>query len=279
KLNLRCGQKVLVKPNLLRADPLSCTDPRVVAATCRYLLDHKVTVQVADSPGFGLAKKVAKTVGLTSALAPLGLTLTDMGPVRLCLVEVCGQRLALPLAELALNCDLLLSVPKVKAHSQFGLTLGVKNCFGCVPGLRKAFLHTKLGQKEELFAGAIAALLQVLPPVAEVSDGVVAMHVTGPSGGRPYQLGIVGASASAVALDKALTEILGVCFESLPLGRALNARYGKAITNLHITYPLASPKDLAVPDFVVPKHLLTMSFAPHRLLISCFKRLWAAWRG
>ena len=37
-----------------------------------------------------------------------------------------------------------------------------------------------------------------------MADGLTAMHVTGPSKGQPFPLGLLGASPSAVALDEAL---------------------------------------------------------------------------
>ena len=66
------GEKVLVKPNLLRgdADPLCCTDPAVVRAACLYLLDHGAAITVADSPAFGQATNVARRIGLSEALTP-----------------------------------------------------------------------------------------------------------------------------------------------------------------------------------------------------------------
>ena len=144
------GLRVLVKPNLLTARPLACAAPEVTAAACAWLLERGARVEVADSPGFGRADAVARKIGLEAALRPLKLKVRALDrpvPVRLPLPEAPeGRGARFMVARRALECDLILSVPRVKAHSQMLLTLAVKNCFGCVSGLRKALVHTCEGR-------------------------------------------------------------------------------------------------------------------------------------
>ena len=127
---------VLVKPNLLTATPLACTSPVVVAAVCRWLLDQGARVRVGDSPGFGTATAVARQTGVEEALRPLGLrveSLADPRPLELPLRR--GGPVSFGVARVALESDVIFSLPRVKAHSQMRLTLAVKNLFGCVCGL------------------------------------------------------------------------------------------------------------------------------------------------
>ena len=127
---------VLVKPNLLTATPLACTSPVVVASVCRWLLDQGARVRVGDSPGFGTATAVARQTGLEEALRPLGLrveSLADPRPLALPLRR--GGPVSFGVARVALESDVIFSLPRVKAHSQMRLTLAVKNLFGCVCGL------------------------------------------------------------------------------------------------------------------------------------------------
>ncbi|MDO5537985.1 MAG: DUF362 domain-containing protein [Desulfovibrionaceae bacterium] len=271
--NLR-GLRVLVKPNLLRAVPLACTTPEVTFAVCRWLLDCGAKVKIADSPGFGTAGGVAGAVGMTEALAGLGLRVEPMRgavPVRLASGdEVC-------LSATALEADALLSVARVKAHSQMRITLSCKNLYGCVPGLRKAWHHTRQGCVPERFAAMQAALASALPPVAGVADGIVAMHVTGPASGRPYPLGLVGVSDSPVALDEAVCLALGRRPEDMPLQRAfIEAGHPDCLASgARHSYPRLCPGDFAARDFVLPQELMHTSFRPARLLRSCLRRLWA----
>ncbi|MCR5814487.1 MAG: DUF362 domain-containing protein [Desulfovibrio sp.] len=271
------GKSVLVKPNLLKAEALACTDPRFVAGCCRYLLDLGCQVTVSDSPGFGTLAGVARHIGLDRALAYLGVPLVAMGPCVTQVVALEGRSVKLPVARTALECDVILSLPKVKAHSQMRLTLSVKNCYGCVPGWHKALLHARFGQRHEFFAGLICALYQLLPPVVAAVDGIVAMHVTGPGNGQPYPLQLIAACQSAPLLDEILVRLLGSAVAHVPLARALQqaglvpCQEGDG----RLLFPLAKPSDWTVTDFQVPESLLTTSFAPHRLLLSLLRRLWA----
>lgn len=266
------GCRVLVKPNLLRADALTCTHPQVVRALCCWLLDHHAQVLVADSPGFGTAAQVARSIGLTEALHSLGL--------QVCSLE---QPLPVPLphskgcwgvSATALHSDVIISVPKVKAHCQVRLTLSVKNVFGCVCGWRKAVAHTVQGTSAQQFTAALVDLWAALPPVMAVADGIVCMHKSGPSGGAPYPLHCIAASSSAVALDTALYHMLGLDSAAVPLWDELCRRHTAGACIEDLTFPLARPYDFVADTFELPTQLMDVSFRPHRLLLS----LWRRWR-
>ncbi|SDF15547.1 DUF362 domain-containing protein [Desulfovibrio legallii] len=281
------GARVLVKPNLLQAKALACTTPAVVAAACAWLMDQGARVTVADAPGFGRAAAVARAVGLEAALKPLGLAVRPLEtpvPTTLPLLSGSppphGRAPRFGIARLALESDAILSLPRVKAHSQMLLTLAVKNCFGCVCGLRKAVVHAREGRDPDFFADCLAALWAALPPVAALADGVRAMHVTGPSKGEPFPLNLLGACASAPALDEALCAVLGRTPSSVPLGAALIRRQapGTAAAGCVPVYPLLRPEDFDAAGFVLPARLAHTSFHPARLLKSCARRICAVFR-
>ncbi len=267
------GKHVLVKPNLLRAQALACTSPEVVAAACSWLLDMGARVTVADSPGFGSAAGVASAIGLDPLLKKLGLHVDPMRgrvPVRL----PSGDEIFI--ARTAMEADCVLSCARLKAHSQMRLTMSCKNLYGCVPGLYKALYHTRQGCVPEQFAAMQSSILGFLPPVSGLIDAICAMHVTGPSGGKPYNLGLLGASASPVALDEAFCRITGRDPEDVPLQKAFimaNHPHCSA-SGAVVQYPVLSPEDVCVSDFVLPEELMHTSFRPGRLLKSCFKRIW-----
>lgn len=265
--------RVLVKPNLLRADPLTCTHPQVVRATCRWLLDHHAHIVVADSPGFGTAAHVAQTIGLSAALKTLGLS-----------VSALEQPLPVPLAHshnrawgvsaTALHSDVILSVPKLKAHCQMRLTIAVKNLFGCVCGWRKAVAHTVQGNSPAHFTAALVDLYAALPPVVAVADAVDCMHRTGPSGGESYPLHCIAASRSAVALDTAFYSMLGLSPADVPLWHELNRRHLPGSSKQDLTFPLSQLYHFSASNFVTPAQLMDVSFRPHRLLLSLWRRWW-----
>lgn len=267
------GAKVLVKPNLLQARALACTNPLITALACECLLEQGAKVTVADSPAFGTARNVARAIGLAPLLARYGLEVSNFSRCRAVLLHLPGSKkpLKLGVAAEALDCDLLLSLPRVKAHSQMRLTLAVKNCFGCVCGIRKALAHVRFGKSVEFFSDCIAALLEALPPVATLCDGIVAMDLTGPAYGAPFCLGLIGASSSAVALDAAILAIAGFAGAEMPLAAALKRR---GLYPAVLEYPLLAPADFDASQFRLPGKLKEISFNPLVLAKSLLKRLW-----
>ncbi len=180
------------------------------------------------------------------------------------------------LARQAQEADAILSAGRVKVHSQMLLTLACKNLFGIVPGLRKAICHGREGRDPDAFADMLASLMDYLPPVSAVLDGVAAMHVTGPAGGKPYALGLLGASSSPVALDEAVCQALGKDPRNVPLQRAFIRRghpHCRA-NGCRPSYPRLRPEDFSAESFVFPSRLQHTSFRPLRLLKSCLKRIW-----
>ncbi len=274
------GSRVLVKPNLLKATPngLACTHPQVARAACEWLLEHGVRPFVADSPGFGSGKSVARRIGMIEALRPLNVEVTELRkPVKVKLPF--GHSVGV--SRDALEADAILDLPKFKAHGQMRLTLAVKNLFGCVPGTRKALVHTLHGDIQgpdgPRFESLITELAQALPEAAALVDGVTAMHVIGPTGGQPYSLGCIAAAPQPWALDTALYAMLGVEPGQIPLWREALRRNlpGSHFEDIH--FPLESPNDFP-NDFRIPGELIPVTFHPGRLAVSAVKRALARLR-
>ncbi len=277
--SLKRGMHVLVKPNLLRAQELACTHAHVMKALCIALQEQGIKVIVADSPGFGTAQSVAKSIGLQDALRPLGLSIQEFKGVQSLPLHFEHKDLgSWGIARQALEADAIFSVPRIKAHSQMGMTLSVKNLFGCIVGLRKAMAHAVQGKDLEDFCHSILALYQALPPTVALADGVVAMHKKGPSGGEPFALHMLAASRKALALDTAIYALLHKKPCQIPLWQyaqkaKIPAAFEQNIHHIGVQPPHIYPSTQGV-DFELPAHLMDVCFQPHRLLQSLAKRLW-----
>ena len=271
------GKRVLVKPNLLRAHLPTCTQPEVARAVCMYLLDCGAKVTVGDSPGFGTAQSVAAAIGLREKLRPLGVPVVNFARAVPRVLPHGGRA---GIAREALETDVIVSVPRLKAHSQFGITCAVKNCYGCVVGLRKAWLHARYGGGEgNAFESVVADIYGALPRVVALVDAVTAMHGTGPSAGKPFHMGLLAASLSAVALDTQMYSLVHALPERLPLWRELLNRNVPGARIEEITTVLDSPARFATREFEIPPRLLSTSFRPLRLLKSLVARKVAEWKG
>lgn len=270
--SVRPGTRVLVKPNLVspRQASLACTHPAFVAAACRLLKDMGAKITVADSPAFGTAGAVGRACKMVRALNPLGIRLETLGrPVKIPLT-LGGE---ISVSATALEAEQILNLAKLKAHCQMRVTCGVKNMFGCVCGFRKAYAHTTLGREPVKFASMIMDVFQSLPRMATLVDAATAMHVIGPTGGKPYSLGLAAFSENTVALDTAMYQNLGLEPKDVFLWQeAVNRKLpGHAYVDLR--FPMAGPNKFNFAGFELPGELDPVEFRPVRFIRGRIKSL------
>lgn len=218
---VNASSKVVLKPNLLirrSPDAATTTHPAMLSAVIDCLGKLGVTnIVIADSPGGPYIRQslegVYNTCGMASA-AEKGAKLNFDTSSR----EVQGGEgwlcRSFEIISPVLDADLIINLPKLKTHAMMGLSAGVKNLFGCIPGLRKAELHLQF-PKHDLFSQMLVELAQVLPPVVSIVDAVVSMEGDGPSAGSPRRTGMTFASRDIFALDFALCDFIGVKPESI----------------------------------------------------------------
>lgn len=271
-LGLAGGARVLLKPNLIAAGApsLACTHAGFIAAVAAWFLDHGCRVVVGDSPAFGSARKVAERQGIVRALWGMNVPIVEFR-------SRCSRRLpcgvTVGVAAEALDCDLLVNLPRIKAHDQMGVTMAVKNIFGIVAGMRKPWLHMRYGDSPLVFSRIILELQGLLPSHVAIADGIEVMHKHGPIHGESLALGSVASSSSAVALDTAMLALLELDCDRSPLWRVA-AEAGLPGSRLdEIEFPLLTPSDFAGSGFVAPRTLLPIRFRPWRYVRNSMKRV------
>ena len=273
-LAVRRGSVVLLKPNLVSAGSgpahLACTSPSLVRAAAEWCLAHGGRVQVGDSPAFGSGRSVMRACGMLEALAGLPVEVVDFDRSR-SLDLPCG--FTVPVATAALECDILLNLPRVKAHSQLYVSLAVKNYFGVVSGWRKALHHARYGDIANRFEVLLADLPGLFPGSFTLVDGVVAMQRTGPMKGEPYPLGLLAGGSDPVAVDTALLESIGGDPLRSPLWVECQRRGMVGTDPARLSFPLARPDGLRVDDFLLPEVLSPVTFHPGRILVGGCRRL------
>ncbi len=276
KLKIAPGTKVLVKPNLVSSkNPLACTHPNVTLSLCRYLKDCGAQITVADSPGYGSAAQVSKAIGMTAGLKELGLKPKSLGrpaPLKLSFGETIG------ISRDALESDMIISVPKLKAHGQFVVTGAVKNLFGTVVGFRKAYAHTRFGETPGLMEKMIIEVVKSMPLAFNLMDAIYPMHVSGPISGKPYPMSLLAGSTNPFALDTAIYMLLGLSPKKILLWRESSRQQIFGYDPDHIKYVIEPPDDFDTTDFILPEKLNPMEFEPVRFVKGRVKSLFSRFK-
>lgn len=266
------GKKVLLKPNLIsgRAPALACTNGRFIAAVAEWFLDCGAQVSIGDSPAFGSLHSVLRQHGIIDDIARMNINILPFKRVRKTRLT---HGVVIGIAEEALDCDLFVNLPKIKAHNQMYLTAAVKNLFGIVCGMRKAIAHMKNGSSHIRFADLMLDLAELLPDNISIADGIIAMHREGPVSGKPLGLGCLAMSDDPVALDTSVLNLLELEPEACPVWRAAKRRNlaGSCLEN--INFDFAAPADFAGSGFVAPETLSPVPFNPFRFFTSLAKRI------
>jgi len=273
------GGVVLLKPNLVSAsghDGLACSQPELVAAVARLFIDRGCRVKIGDSPAFGGGLNVMEKCGISAALSGLPVEMIDFDRSRLVRLAH-GTRVKV--AAESLECDLLVSLPRIKTHVQMLVTLAVKNLFGTVVGWRKPWLHARLGDHGNRFSAMFVDLLDLFPQVLTIVDGIVAMEGRGPIRGTPRHLGFLAASMSPVALDGAILDLIGLERMKSPIWRECLRRGLAGCDPVGVSFPLATPEEVGITPLALPAMLEPEGFNPLRLAHGTFKRVMAKMTG
>lgn len=250
------GDRVLLKPNLLSArapDRRITTDPSVVRAAARLVLQAGGRPFIGDSPALGSFKRVAAKTGMAETARELGIDiieLTNPTPVSL---PAGSLHKTLEIASAALEADVVINLPKLKTHSQMLLTLGVKNLFGTVVAQRKAEWHYMTGVDRDSFASLHLDILLALQPALTIMDGVWGMEGHGPANGEPRHLKMIAAGRDPVALDVMICDILGVPLRLFPLYREARNRGIGQIDPSRIPVQGDAPQAFRIRNFQIPE--------------------------
>ncbi|MBF0510095.1 MAG: DUF362 domain-containing protein [Deltaproteobacteria bacterium] len=211
-MNVR-GNKVLVKPNVLRAsEPAEAvtTNPVVLRAVVQCLEDmNPAKIIVGDNPGlmnYGANEASFRQTGLYEA------SLGHYQNIGLDAAEVSFNPeyvSHLSVSRAVLEADVIISLPKFKTHGLTILTGAIKNSYGILPGAQKALLH-KLAGTPVRFQEVIVDVFQLRIPDLFIVDAVIGMEGNGPASPDLRSIGQILASDNAVALDAVISRMMGL---------------------------------------------------------------------
>ncbi len=212
------GLQVLVKPNLLAAEPPGTglnTHPAVVEAVVLECLEREAKVLVGDNSG-----SIDRTPWYTAERAGyLEACHGCFGGLSAEVVQVPSNSRFVKsfwISKAVLDADYVINLPKFKAHVVMTLTGALKNTLGYVPGGCKNQLHFKTVGKKQ-FAELLADVHRVRPPNLNIMEALTVMEGNGPQVGPLREVGKILASPDAVALDATAVRMSGQDPARVPL--------------------------------------------------------------
>ena len=121
------------------------------------------------------------------------------------------------IADLCLNSDMLINLPKMKTHAEAGISICSKNLMGCVVGLDKQKIHKNLPENILKLTDRIRCSLHIV-------DGLIAMQGTGPSKGNPLKMDLILAGHDALAIDLTCAKLMGFRICEVPVLRLADTK-------------------------------------------------------
>ncbi len=207
------GDTVLLKVNVIAGFPperAATTHPAVVGAMIELIREAGGIPWVGDSSGaYGFTAQSLELSGIKKACEDSGGKLINFESTGTYPVKVNGRVLnSINVAKPVIDCDVLVSLPKMKTHMLTKYTGAVKNFYGVIPGSGKAAIHRQAPTEESLSC-AIVDIYSALKPGLAVMDGIVGMEGDGATNGTPISSGVILSSADCVALDAVASQVMG----------------------------------------------------------------------
>ena len=214
------GDIVLLKPNFIAPRArrhATQTHPAVIIETARLLKDCGAKPFVADSPAWSNVFACVKALKMEDELKKLSVPVKQLDKPKWCTIGTKKTRVGI--SSVALDADVIINLPKFKAHQQLLATFAVKNMFGCVSGKRKALWHFRKGSNPDDFCELLIDIYKFLNPALTIIDGVMAMDGLGPIRGRTRSLGWLIGGTDPIACETICSKLININPQDLPIVR------------------------------------------------------------
>lgn len=208
------GDDVLIKVNALapfKPEDAVTTHPAVVKAVIQLVKKVGGNPIVGDFGGVGgemSTKEILDKCGIAAVCIEeearlIGFETTGFSKVKVNGKKVKETYVASPLLEV----DKVISLPKLKTHTEGIFTGAIKNSFGFTPFKIRQLAHMYSFRE---ISGYFVDFYSVRKPDLVVTDAVVGMEGNGPVRGYKKKVGLILSSADGVAIDAVASDIVGL---------------------------------------------------------------------
>ncbi len=208
------NKSVMVKPNMLKAaNPDDCvvTNPKLISVTVSFLLEKGAKVIVGDNPAPPKRCSeltVAKECGFLDAaygrFRNIGRYSKKIRRPNNLLKEIYVSREVF-------DCDLLVSLPKLKSHPLTIMSVAIKNQFGIIPGGLKPYVHACFPRIED-FSKVLIEIYEIRPPDITIVDCLDIIDASG----RKFSPNKLIAGNNGHAVDYVCALMVGINPDRVP---------------------------------------------------------------
>ncbi|MCP4613259.1 MAG: DUF362 domain-containing protein [Planctomycetes bacterium] len=212
------GDTVLLKPNFIAPRShryATQTHPAVIIETARLLKDFGAKPFVADSPAWSNVFACVKALNMEEDLKKLSIPIKQLDKPKWC--KIGTNKIRIGISSVALDADVIINLPKFKAHQQLLATFAIKNMFGCVSGKRKALWHLKKGSNADDFCEMLIDIYKFLNPALTIIDGVIAMDGFGPIRGRTRPFGWLIGGTDPITCETICAKLINTKPQDFPI--------------------------------------------------------------
>ncbi|MGB9458105.1 MAG: DUF362 domain-containing protein [Bryobacteraceae bacterium] len=230
-------ERILLKPNLVSAEPKATTKLPVVRTLARLMKGAGKDVSIGEGSAAaapfnvhgsevfrttkkdllnGLQQYVFDQLGYSELAKSLGLPLVNLHTGELVEVKVPAAFVfdSITIHRALAETDLLCSVPMMKTHVLAGVTLGMKNLIGVYPGsvyqAVRGLMHDATAKVEPSgTAAAIVDMVRANKLGLVVVDGSTAMEGNGPWDGPLVPMEVIVAGTNPLATDMVAANLMG----------------------------------------------------------------------
>lgn len=188
------------------------TSPELLRSLLRILKDRCNKVILGESDGGNHSFRAGDAFaghGVIEMCKELGVELVNLSTLPSVYVEskVQSRKVRVQLPRMLLEkIDCFLSVPVLKVHVMTGVSLGIKNLWGCYPDTMRGLYHQNLDRK-------LALIARLLNPKITVVDGTYGLTSHGPMFGDAIKLDLILLSNNIVVADTIGAMIMGIPLE------------------------------------------------------------------
>ena len=233
------GATVLIKPNIVgpsRSGSGNITDARITEAITRLVLERNPKRVIIgegsgvgyDFPGRRDSITCMEASGTSAVAEKLGVELVDLNRDEQVKVSAPNAYVmdAFSVARTAREADVTICLPVMKTHIRTGITCGLKNMKGVLPGNEKKRTH-QCGLDR-----GIVDLNRLMKPGFTVVDGLIGMQGIHAGEVDRVPLGLIMAGSDVVAVDAVCSAVMGFDIDQI-LHVKLAAEAGLGVANLN----------------------------------------------